>query len=492
MTTTDVKTMIEDTTVAPVHVETPTETIVRLSILPPLEYEQVREKEAERLGVRVSVLDAEVTSARRKTTEITNKMQIFPTVELWSEPVDGATLLNEIHVIVRRFIICEPEIALATALWIVFTWFIDHVQVAPLAVITSPEKRCGKSQLLNLIGRLSRRPLVASNISSAAVFRVIEAHSPTMVLDEADSFFKENEELRGVVNSGHTRQSAYVIRTVGEDFEPKQFSTWGAKAISGIGTLSETLMDRAIILELRRKLPHEKVDRLRHAEAGLFERLASMLARWSEDSGPLIERARPALPEALNDRAQDNWEPLLAIADYAGGDWPEIARKTALNLSGAEQEAVSLSAELLADIRDILDKQKADRIPTGMLLSELVRDDEAPWATYNRGKPMSPRQLAKRLGEYAIKPTTLRIAGIVCKGYSAPDFTDAFARYLIPSHNASSASVTAKQSKETQAFTSIPDVTDHLPHYGNNGQSVTQNALENGPCYAVTNGIERS
>ncbi len=195
---------------------------------------------------------------------------------------------------------------------------IDNVQVAPLAVITAPEMRCGKSQLLNLIGRLSHRPLVASNISPAAMFRVIEAHSPTLLIDEADTFFKENEELRGIVNSGHTRQAAYIIRTVGDNHEPKQFSTWGAKAISGIGTLAETIRDRAIILEMRRKLPNESIERLRHAEGGVFECLASKLARFAQDAGVSIERALPTLPEALNDRAQDNWEPLLAIADYAG------------------------------------------------------------------------------------------------------------------------------------------------------------------------------
>ena len=142
---------------------------------------------------------------------------------------DPAALLDEICATVRRFIVCEPKVAIAVALWIAFTWLIDRVDVAPLLVITAPEKRCGKSQLLSLVGFLSFRPLPASNISSAAVFRVVEAHAPTLLLDEADTFMKENEELRGVVNSGHTRQSAFVIRTVGDEHEPKRFSTWGLR-----------------------------------------------------------------------------------------------------------------------------------------------------------------------------------------------------------------------------------------------------------------------
>jgi putative DNA primase/helicase len=138
------------------------------------------------------------------------------------------------------------------------TWFIDVIQVAPLAVITAPEKRCGKSLLLSLFGQLVARPITASNISPAALFRSIDAWNPTLLIDEADAFMKDNEELRGLLNSGHTRDSAYVIRIVGEKFTPTKFNTWGAKALAGIGHVADTLMDRAVILELRRKLPHEK------------------------------------------------------------------------------------------------------------------------------------------------------------------------------------------------------------------------------------------
>jgi putative DNA primase/helicase len=437
-----VKTVIENAPIAPVPAETLAEAVTRLSQLSPLEYEKVREAESKTLGVRVSALDSEVTNARRAMMKCNGEAQMFPVVEPWPESVDGATLLHDVHAVVRRFVICEPETAIAATLWIAFTWIVDHVQIAPLAIITAPEKRCGKSQLLNLIGRLCRRPLIASNISSAAVFRVIEAHSPTLLIDEADSFMRDNEELRGVINSGHTRQSAFVVRTVGDDHEPKTFSTWGSKAISGIGKLQDTIMDRAIILELRRKLPHEKVDRLRHAEAGLFERLASRLARWADDAGAAISRARPALPEALHDRAQDNWEPLLAIADAVGDGWGELARKTALKLSGAEGDALSLSAELLADIQQVFAARKTDRIATADLLAELVKDEEGPWASYNRGNAMAARQLAKRLGEYGIKPKNVKFGLSVFKGYLPSDFTDAFTRYLAPPISAPDLSAT--------------------------------------------------
>lgn len=414
--------------------ETLEEAIYRLSNLPALEYEKIREAEAKRLEVRVGALDKEVSIARKSKQEEGGKAAMFATVEPWPEAINADELLQEIHKTMRRFIVCSNETAISATLWIAFTWFIDQVQVAPLAVITAPEKRCGKSQLLNLFSLLCYRALVASNIAPAAVYRIIEAHAPTLLIDEADSFMRDNEELRGVINSGHTRQSAYVIRCVGDDHEPRQFSTWGAKALSGIGHLPETIMDRAVILELRRKLPSESVQRLRHADPETFKRLASKLARFAVDAGHSVKQARPVLPDELNDRAQDNWEPLLAIADYACGNWPQLARHAALKLSGMEQEAVSLSAELLADIKEVFETKKVERIATADLLAALIEDDLKPWATYNRGKQMSPRQLAKRLDEYGIHSQNIKFGySDVKKGFRLDQFTDSFARYLTPS-----------------------------------------------------------
>ena len=456
--------------------------VARLAALHSLEYEKIREAEAQRLGVRVGALDKEVSTARRTKQEDGGKAAMFPTVEPWPEEVDAGALLDEVYSTIRTFIICEKETAVTATLWCAFTWLIDSVEIAPIAVITAPEKRCGKSQLLNLLGKLSYRPLVASNIGAAAVFRVIEAHSPTLLIDEADSFFKDNEELRGVINSGHTRQSAYVIRCVGDDHEPRQFSTWGAKAISGIGHLAETLMDRSVVLDLRRKLPTETIKRLRHAEPGLFERLSSKLARFAQDAAPRIARARPTLPEELNDRAQDNWEPLLAIADYAGGKWPQLARHTALKLSGTEKESVSLPAELLTDIQHIFEIRRADRISTADLITALCEDDEGAWASYNRGKPITPRQVASKLAGYGISSKTIRIDYGTAKGFEKGQFTDAFTRYLAhPAENAPFA-VTPSQPSNGAASS----VTDRQFVTVTEKRKVTPEPLQTLGCYPVT------
>ncbi len=220
------------------------------------------------------------------------------------------------------------------------------------------------------------------------------------------------------------------MRTVGDDHTPRKFNTWGAKALAGIGKLADTLMDRAIVLELRRKLSHERVERLRHAEPDLFETLAEKLARFAEDYRDAVRQARPSLPGSLNDRAQDNWEPLLAIADVAGGEWPDRARKAALKLSGAESPTMSTGTELLADIQEVFEMKRVDRMSSADLIAALCDDNEKPWATYNRGSPISPRQVSKALAEYGIRSTSVRIGPGTPKGYLREWFDEAFSRYL--------------------------------------------------------------
>jgi len=403
--------------------------IIRLAGLSPLDYDRIRKAEAESMGVRPATLDKLVVAARKDEA---NGSIDFDEVEAWPHPIAPALLLAEIASTVKRFIVCEEQTAVATALWATLTWFIDDVQVAPLAVITAPEKRCGKTQLLSLLRRIVFRPLAASNVSSAALFRAVDAWKPTLLVDEADAFMRENEELRGILNAGHTRDSAYVVRVVGEDLNPQRFNVWGCKALAGIGHLADTLMDRAIVLELRRKLAHEQTERLRHAEPGLFDDLAAKLARFADDYREAIRKARPTLPSELHDRAQDNWEPLLAIADVAGGEWPELARSAALKLSGSESPTMTVGTELLADVKAAFETKQVDRLSTADLIETLCADPEAPWATYNRGKPISPRQVSRRLADYGIASNTIRVGLNTPKGYMRSAFEEAFSRYLPP------------------------------------------------------------
>lgn len=402
--------------------------IIRLSQLTPLEYDRVRKDEAKKLEVRPATLDAAVKDARKGS--ISDDDLPFKIVDPWHEPIKPAQLLTDVYNTVRRFIICEKETAHAVALWAAMTWFIDVVQVAPLALITAPEKRCGKSQLLFLLGRLAARSITASSISPAALFRSIDTWSPTLLIDECDALLKDNEELRGLLNSGHTRDSAYCIRTVGENFTPTKFNTWGAKALAGIGHVADTLMDRSVILELRRKLPNENIERIRHAETGLFENLQSKLARFAEDYSDQVLQARPPLPESLNDRAQDNWEPLLAIAMIAGDDWLKIGTDAALKLSGTDSGVQTVGTELLSDIQEIFKTKKIERIFTSELIKALCADDEKMWATYNRGYPITPKQIGAKLKGYRVQSKSIRIGTENAKGYEQEQFAEAFSRYI--------------------------------------------------------------
>ncbi|CBJ37104.1 protein of unknown function [Ralstonia solanacearum CMR15] len=414
--------------------ETDGQAVARLSAISPLAYDRVRKPEARRMGVQVSTLDRMVKDARGEAQS--EEAGPFVDVEPWPDPVDGAELLSEITRTIRRFIICDSETVTATALWCTASWLVDHVSVCPILLINAPEKACGKTQLLTVAGKLVPRPAQAAGISPSVLFRMIEKYQPTLLVDEIETVLtKEAEDLRGLMNAGHTRDSAFVWRSVavGDDFEPKRFNVFGFKALAGINAdkLAETITSRAVVAQMRRKMPHETAERLRHAEVDLFDTLRAKLARWADDNADAIRVARPDLPDVLGDRDQDNWEPLLAVADLAGGTWPSYAHGAALKLCDRGGEAAkSTGAELLADIQEVFETKRIERISSADLLAALCEDEERPWATWNRGKPITTRQLAKKLDEYGIKSVNLKISYEVRKGYRLEQFADAFSRYL--------------------------------------------------------------
>ena len=414
--------------------ETPQETIARLAALSPLGYEAVRIEQAKLLGWRTHILDAEVSKLRNvnavKVTDLP-----FAIVEPYPEAIDPAQLFNDISNTIRKYIVLDPEQADAAALWIAQSWFIDYIEIAPLAIINAPEKACGKTQMLTVIGYMVKRALPASNASSSALFRAVEKWHPTMLIDEADTFFKDNPELQGMVNAGYQR-GGFVLRSEasGDSFEPRMFSVFSAKAIAGIALekhLPDATMSRALVFNLRRKMQHESVSRLRHADRMAFGEITAKLARFAQDYAQQVKHARPILPESLSDRDQDNWEPLLAIAGCAGDAWFKRATNAALKLSNYGEKSVSTGNQLLADIQEVFEHKRINRIRSAQLISDLIEDVEKPWATYNRGNPISTRQLAKLLLAYGISSKTVRFSPYdTPKGFELSQFKDAFARYL--------------------------------------------------------------
>jgi putative DNA primase/helicase len=297
--------------------------------------------------------------------------------------------------------------------------------------IESPQKRCGKTTLMALIAAVAARALSASNITPAALFRTIEKWQPTLLIDEADTFLHNNHELRGVLNAGHTRSQAYVIRTVGEDHEPRTFCVWGPVAIALIGKLPSTLADRAIVIKMRRKLPSEQVERFRVDRLQEAETLRRRCLRWAQDMLATLQTMDPAMPEGIHDRAADNWRPLCAIAAVAGGAWPQRIAQAIKALTPQEIDDEAAGVMLLQDIRQLFTEQASDRLPSTEIMAALHKLEERPWSEWGRqGKPITVRQIAQLLAPFDIKPKTIRIGTATPKGYEKADFTDAWARYL--------------------------------------------------------------
>ena len=408
------------------------EILKALASLSPVEYDRNRKKSAKDLSIQLKTLDDLVKAARKDNTA-TQETSLFGSVEVYPDPVDPAELFSDIKRNALTYIIMDQAQACALVLWIAMTWVVDILKVAPLIIINAPEKSCGKSQLLDIIGRLSAKTILSSNMSTSALFRVTDLYSPTILIDEADTFIKENKELNGLINAGHSRVSSYVMRIVGENFEPKQFNVFGPKALAGISLerhLQDSTLSRGIVLNMRRKKSHETVERLRHADKSEFEVIRAKLARFALDYSLQISQARPELPESLSDREQDNWEGLLAIAACAGDGWVASGRHSALYFSSEVTESLSIGTELLIDIESIFTAEDIQKISTVDLISALIGDEERPWATYNRGKPITPRQIALQLGKYDIHSKTVRMSfGKTPKGFDVGQFSDAFSRY---------------------------------------------------------------
>lgn len=413
--------------------ETDSETISRLAAMTHMEYGRVRNDTAKRLGVTNKTLDDTVKAVRNERNVKSNLP--FVEHEPAFDPVAPALLFDSIHAAIRTFIVLEPEQADAATLWVVQTYLTDVADVSPILLINAPERSCAKTLLQQLLGRLVFRPLFASNASTSALFRSIEKWEPTLMIDEADTFFRDNPELHGMVNAGY-KKGGFVLRAeaVGDSFEPKMFPVYGPKCIAGISLqkhLPDSTMSRGIDINMRRKMVHEKVERMRNLNVGLFQSLGSQIARFAQDYASQISAARPHLPDELSDRAQDNWEPLLAIATCAGDEWLKRATAAALKLSSTGGEKSSVVNDLLADIKTVLQSWDRPTIKTQDLLEKLNNDPEMDWDTYSRGKPLTPRHLAKLLEPYGIRPKTVRQKdGSTPKGYDVSDFLDAFRRYL--------------------------------------------------------------
>lgn len=383
------------------------------------------------LGWRVAALDDVLGAADSEDGDSVRqgKAIVLSDPEPWSSAVEGTALLDELAETFIRHLSQPEGAATAEALWTLHTYAHDAATVSPILALTSPAKRCGKTTALTLLSGLVRRPLLGSNITPSALFRTVEKYRPTLLVDEADTFLPERDELRGILNSGHARAAAVVVRTVGDDHDVRTFSTWAPKAVAMIGELPDTLRDRSIAVRLQRRRRDEKVTPLRLDRLGEYEPLRRRCVRWAADHLSALRSAEPVVPEELDDRARDNWRPLLAVAEAAGGAWPERARRAALLLSGLGDDQGDRAVVLLADIRAVMDGHEC--IASTHLAKLLAKLGPGhPWGEYRRGVAISGQQVAALLKRFGIRPDQHWCGGRKIRGYLREDFEDAWSRYL--------------------------------------------------------------
>ena len=371
----------------------------------------------------------------------------FETIEPWEDRVDGAALLTDLAKAFERFLTLPPHASTALALWVLHTYTHEAAFFSPVIAITSPIKGCGKTSVLIVLGSLVHRRQFASNLTSAVLFRLVDRFQPTLLIDEADTFLPENDQLRGLLNSGHTKATAWLIRNVGDDYDPRKFHTWCPKAIASIGRLPGTLEDRSIQIKMRRQCAGDatyRAERLRidHID-GWHLTLRQRAARWAEDHLDMLRQADPAVPRALADRQADCWRPLLAIADASGGEWPERARKAAEALSGEafnddQEPGVELLRDLIALLHPadestppVLCADASGVVPTADIVKALADLPDRPWATWRGEKPITPFALSRLLRPLNIYPAgVIRSGDQLVRGYRREAFEDAFTRYL--------------------------------------------------------------
>ncbi|XXZ53009.1 DUF3631 domain-containing protein [Streptomyces cavourensis] len=349
---------------------------------------------------------------------------------------EGSALLDDLHTAIGRYVVLPSDEALtAVTLWVAASHIQPGLQHAPRLAVVGPTKGCGKSRLLDVLYETVHQPMMTVNTSPAVVFRVIGKNPPTLLVDEADTIFGpkagDKEDLRGLLNAGHQRNRP-AWRISGPEHKPTAFPTFAMAALAGIGDLPDTIMDRAIVIRMQKRKPGERITpfRSRYSVPELHA-IRDRLADWLVPQRGTVAGAVPKMP--VEDRAADTWEPLVIVADLAGGHWPARARAACNAMTRNEvvqDEQTTLKTRLLRDIRRVFDQEAGkEAMRSQDLLAVLIQDAEAPWAEYGT-KGLNAYHLANLLRDFGISPANYRFEnGRQAKAYARNQFVDAWARY---------------------------------------------------------------
>jgi Protein of unknown function (DUF3631) len=350
-------------------------------------------------------------------------------------------LLEDVRDFICRYVVVSARQADAVALWVLHTHAFSAAETTPYLEISSAEKQSGKTRLLETLELLVAEPWLTGRISISALARKVDVDQPTLLLDESDALFAgdkaHSEELRGVLNAGFRRggKSTINVATGQNGWTPTDFSVFCAKAIAGLGALPDTLASRSIAIRLRRRRNDEEVEKFRYRRAKelaqpLRERLEHLVPPCVEALVEITD-AEPSMPPGLSDRSEDVWEPLIAIADLAGGDWSQRARAAAVELAAATTESeTSIGVRLLSDIQAIFHERGVAEISSTELVYALCAREESPWETWGYGRGLTPHALARQLKQFDIRPR--HMSDGTARGYALSQFEDAFSRYLVP------------------------------------------------------------
>ena len=376
----------------------------------------------------------------------------------------GAAPLDDLRDFIARFVAFPSAAALhAAALWVAHAHLALHFFLAPRLALLSPEPGSGKTRALEVIETVVPGPMFSFSASPAAIFRTLAHERRTLLFDEVDTVFTrkgkdDNEDMRALLNMGY-RRGATIPRCIGPLHEVRHFPVFAPVALAGLGDLPDTIMSRSIIIRMRRRAPSERIEQFRsrlHGPDGAL--LRERLAAWAEEIGPEVGEAWPAMPGGVVDREAEVWEPLLAVADVAGGHWPDTARAACVELlKVASDREVSLGVRLLGDLRTVFGDR--DSMSTVEILEALNALDEAPWGDLY-GKPMQARTLARMLAKYEVKGTMIKAGGRALRGYRREALWDAWARYIPPV----SAEVQPMQPGEPESADLIPHGTAAVVH----------------------------
>jgi putative DNA primase/helicase len=396
-----------------------------LDSLPEAEQEKRLEEIAKRLD--------EDPATVREEFETSSPQPVDSKPELWPEAVETAKLLQDLIDQIKRFIVVHEDGAVAVALWTMLAWIHDAVAThSPVLVVTSAEPDSGKTTLLGVLAQLNPNPLSGAELTGPALFRIVDRHHPTLIIDEADDIFHSKNDLRHIINSSWVRGTK-IPRTLPGQSGVHLFDPFCPKIIGLKGMyMPSTTASRAIVIKLWPALPEETMEDFAFIDAAEFVELRRKLLRWSADNAVALADSKPAFPPGFRNRLAANWRLLLAIADHAGGPWSQRSRQAAITLS-RKPAVASEGLRLLAALREIFINR--DTITSAEIVQQLTADSSSEWCAYRGRGRITQWQLAALLSAYEIHSVVLhptKRSDLSRAGYRASQFADAFARFLTP------------------------------------------------------------